>query len=89
MISNVFLQLVIIVRKSIINIHSIYKNAKVTRREYETSNGDVDSSRAAVPNRGPSGLPGGHGKLRGATGAKLNFGKPCVIEGGRSPQHNM
>ena len=47
-ISNVLLQLLIfaiIVKKLILNLHRIYKNAKETRREYETSNGVVDSSR--------------------------------------------
>ena len=38
--------------------------------------------RTAVPNRGPSGPPGGHVILRGATGTKLNIGGPWEIEGG-------
>ena len=43
-------------------------------------------SRPGVPNRGPSGPPGGHGALKGATGTKSNFGGPWKILGG--PQHN-
>ena len=33
-------------------------------------------SRPGVLNRGPSGPPGAHGTLRGAMGAKSNFGEP-------------
>ena len=38
------LDLEMIVKKSNLNIHRMYMNVKETRREYEVSNGVVDSS---------------------------------------------